>query len=95
MDEEKDETQGEPTTENTGEGSESETDKQTAKLSSENERLEKQIEKRKELMAKNKELMAEEKLGGRADAGQKPVKPKESTPEEYAKEVLGGSLNKG
>ncbi len=41
---------------------------------------------------RREQLAADEELGGRADAGQAPVKPKEETPAEYKKRVMEGKL---
>jgi hypothetical protein len=92
MDEEK-ETQEEPTSEDTGEGSEPEADEQAEKLRAKNERLEKQVKKREELIAKNKELMAQETLGGESEAGQKKPEPKKESDDEYAERVRQGKAN--
>ena len=93
MDEEIEKKSEEPTTEDTGEGSEPETDEVTKKLSADNERLEKQVKKREELMAKNKELMAKEALGGTAEAGTKPPEKKKLTDTEYAEALQRGEVN--
>ena len=64
------------------------TDAKTAReeLMKENDRLEKNI-------AELKELKATETLGGQTDAGEQPEKPKEETPQDYAKDVIAGKHN--
>lgn len=47
----------------------------------------------KELVAKNQEAATRIALGGEAPAGQSIDKPKEKTPEEYAKAVMAGEYN--
>lgn len=92
MDEEK-EIKEEPAVTDTDEGSESETDKQTAKLSAENERLEKQVKKREELIARNKAAIATKELGGVTEAGTKPPEKKKMTDTEYAEALQRGEVN--
>jgi hypothetical protein len=55
------------------------------------DRIEKANERTAELLRQQEELIAKQMLGGRADAGQV-QKPKEETPEEYAKRIIGGKL---
>lgn len=83
----------ESTTEDTGEGSESETDEATKRLDAENERMEKAIKKKEDLIAKNKELMAKESLGGKSEAGAKPPEKKKLTDEEYAEALERGEVD--
>lgn len=62
------------------------------KLSEMVERLEKANAKQEELQKRQEELVARNLLGGQSDAGVEPVKPKEETPQEYAKRISEGKL---
>lgn len=77
----------------TGEGDKSEETPKLAKLRKDNERLEKQLEKKKSLIAEEEELRAREQLGGKAEAGAQPLKPKKLSDEEYAELVRKGEAN--
>ena len=59
------------------------------------ERLERANEKTEELVRRQEELAAREVLGGRSEAGNRPVKEeeKELTPQEYANLVRKGEIN--
>jgi len=61
------------------------------------ERLEKANERKTELLRQEEELEARKALGGRSEAGQAPVEPKEETPKEYRerieKEISEGKHN--
>ena len=52
------------------------------KIKQENDRTE-------ALLKRNEELVARKLLGGQTDAGVQPVEPKEETPEEYKKRIMG------
>ena len=82
-DEEKPEKQ-DTTTEDSGEGVQSETDKKVEQLNADTERI-------NEAIAENENAKARQKLGGQSEAGKPSEKPKEETPEEYAKKVMGGA----
>ena len=75
----------ETTTEDTGEGDESETVKETKRISAETERLNKTI-------AEKENADARAKIAGVTDAGIQPEPPKEETPAEYAKRVSEGNI---
>ncbi|MCK5644284.1 MAG: hypothetical protein KAJ19_26025 [Gammaproteobacteria bacterium] len=57
------------------------------------ERTEKATADLKEQLDRQENMLAQQRLAGRADAGQAPEKPKETTPTEYMKEVLEGKHN--
>ena len=61
------------------------------------ERLEKANERQAELLRQQEDLEARKALGGRSEAGQSPVEPKEETSKEYRerveKEVSEGKHN--
>lgn len=49
---------------------------------------------RRELVVAREEVLAAERmLGGRAEAGETAEKPKEDTPEDYAKKALSGEMD--
>lgn len=56
------------------------------------QRLEEANKKTEELIKRQEAMMARSALGGKADAGQEPEKPKEETPAEYAKRVTSGKV---
>lgn len=56
------------------------------------DRLEKANKEAKEILARNEELIARNLLGGKTDAGVQHEKPKEETPQEYAKRIMSGKL---
>ena len=56
------------------------------------ERLEKANAEMKLLLARQEELVSRNLLGGYTDAGIQTEKPKEETPQEYAKRILSGKI---
>ena len=56
------------------------------------ERLEKANAESRAILEQNKELAARNLLGGRTDAGIQHEKPKEETPQEYAKRIMSGKF---
>ena len=85
MDEEKttEEQEQENSKENTWEGIQSETAKETERINSETERLKKAI-------AEKENAEARAKIAGVTDAGIQPEKPVEETPAEYKDRILRG-----
>ena len=57
------------------------------------ERLEKANERHAELLKQEENLEAKKVLGGRSIGAQQFEKPKEETPQEYAKRVFSGGVN--
>jgi len=57
------------------------------------ERLEEANKKTEELLNRQEELYQRQQLGGRAEAGQAPVKPKEETDEELANKFDKGEVD--
>jgi len=49
-------------------------------------------DRRENLIKREEELFARKQLGGQSSAGQTPEKPKEETPEEYAKRVMANDI---
>jgi len=90
MDEEKENQQS---TENTNEGSITETADVIKRADAAAERLEQANKKQEELLQRQEALHAKQILSGRADAGQARTKPVEETPEEYADKILKGEAN--
>ena len=56
-----------------------------ASLKTENDRKE-------QLLIREEAIQARNALGGTAEAGEEPAKPKEETPQDYAKRVMEGKL---
>jgi hypothetical protein len=56
------------------------------------ERLEKANKEHRELLERHEALLANQRLGGRAEAGIVQEKPKEETPQEYAKKLFEGKI---
>ena len=54
------------------------------------ERMEKANAEAKEILIRQEELAMQNLLGGKSDAGQEPIKPKEETPAEYSARILRG-----
>jgi len=75
-DEEKTNEEPEAPTEDNADGGKSEADKKVEQLNADTERINQAI-------AENENAKARQKLGGVAEAGQSPEKPKEETPKEY------------
>ena len=65
-----------------GEGTQSEADKEIERLNAETERLNKAI-------AENENAKARKKIAGTLEGGQPPVEKKEETPKEYKDRVMG------
>lgn len=55
-------------------------------------RLEKANKEAREIMTRNEQLIARGLLGGKTDNAEKEERPKEETPQEYAKRIMGGKL---
>jgi hypothetical protein len=68
-----------------------------AKEESNEDILDKKIATLNDLTARNEkalqDMKVERAISGSSDAGQEAEKPKEETPEEYAKRVMAGDLN--
>ena len=71
---------------NTEKGNKSETDKKIEQLNTDTERINQAI-------AENENAKARQALGGRAEAGAEPEKPKEIDNKEYAEKALAGDYN--
>jgi hypothetical protein len=56
------------------------------------DRLEKANKEAKEILAQQNEIIARNLLGGQTNAGVQETKPKEESPKEYTKRIMG---NKG
>ncbi len=56
------------------------------------ERLEKANMEHKALIEREETIKANALLGGKSEAGQEPVKPKEETPKEYAARIMRGGV---
>ena len=81
------------TTSDTSEGDKPEAIGIVDRAHAENERMEENLRRRDELISREEKLMAQKTLGGRSEAGQVPVEPKEETHEEYAEKVRRGEAN--
>jgi len=57
------------------------------------ERQKRENDRREELLKREESLEARRAVGGRAEGGSEPEKPKEETPKEYADAVLSGKYN--
>lgn len=90
---EKQETKEEQSAVDTGEGDKPEAVGIVDRAHAENERMEENLRRRDELISREEKLMAQKTLGGRSEAGQVPVEPKEETHEEYAEKVRRGEAN--
>ena len=55
-------------------------------------RLQEQNDRMEALIARQEALAIDRTLSGKAEAGQPEVKPKEETPEEYAKRVMSNAV---
>ena len=51
------------------------------------------LEREEKLTARKEKLAALQMVGGQAEAGQVPEKPKEETPQEYAKRIVAGDID--
>jgi len=59
------------------------------RLEAKTEELKATEERIKALVERNEELATRNLLGGKSDAGAQPIVPKEETPKEYRKRVMG------
>ena len=91
----------ETTDESNAKGKESNTDaeedkgdiSELDKLKAHNDEVEKELIRGRELKAEAQKLEAEKMVGGKADAGQEPVKPKEETDEEFTERFEKGEVD--
>ena len=56
------------------------------------DRMKEENDRTEALLERQESLRASDILGGKSDAGQAPVPPKEETAEEYAAKVMGGDV---
>ena len=83
----------EGTEEGAGAGNKYETTPVIERAREEREKLEAANKKHEELLNRQEEIMAKQALGGRAEAGSTPEKPKEISEVEYAEKALSGEYN--
>jgi hypothetical protein len=84
------ETQTQPTTENTGTRNKSESNSLIEQANNAAERLEAANKRSEELVKRNEQIVAEMRLGGRTFAGQANTK----TPEQEAEEIMNAEVER-
>jgi len=80
-----------PTPEDAGKGFQQETVSELDRADQIAERLKRENDRKEELLEREEALAARRAVGGIAEAGQQ-EKPKEETPQEYAKRVMSGDI---
>ena len=95
MDDKEKTTQDKPETteENKDDGIQSKTISELDRADQIAERQKRENDRREELLSREEALAARRAVGGTAEAGQEPVKPKEETDEEYTKRFQEGEVN--
>ena len=78
----------------TGEGDKPKTPQSIVDANAAAKRLEEATLKHKEQLDRQEDMIARKILGGGTEAGQTTEKPKEETPEEYARKIYPSGFNK-
>ena len=78
---------------NTGEGNKPKELEVITKTNAAAKRLEEANERSEELIRRQEEIIARQELSGETEAGAKPVKKEEETPQEYANNIVSKGEN--